>query len=106
MHKNSLIVFTNFSIETIIKSSEKNFNVNQIVEFYDIDNNCWSEANIQSMNNDFYIVSYSNKSCLNNTETLYKNNIRALTTDSCSHERQVLEATIVLTARSWRWQLF
>jgi hypothetical protein len=34
------------------------------------------------MNNDFYIVSYANKSCLNNTKILYKNNIRPLTTDN------------------------
>ena len=82
VHKNTLLIFTNFSIETILKSSEKNFNVNQRVEFYDIDNNYWSEANIESMNNDFYIVSYANKSCLNNTKILYKNNIRPLTTDN------------------------
>ena len=82
VHKNTLLIFTNFSIETILKSSEKNFNVNQRVEFYDIDNNYWSEANIESMNNDFYIVSYANKSCFNNTKILYKNNIRPLTTDN------------------------
>ena len=81
-HKNILLTFNNFSIETIIKSSEKNFTVNQRIEFYDMENNCWSEANIESMNNDFYIVSYANKDRLNNTKILYKNNIRNLTNDS------------------------
>ena len=81
-HKNISLIFNNFSIETIIKSSEKNFAVNQRVEFYDVENNCWSEANIESMNNDFYIVSYANKDRLNNTKILYKNNIRNLTNDS------------------------
>jgi len=81
-HKNILLIFNNFSIETIIKSSEKNFTVNQRIEFYDMENNCWSEANIESMNNDFYIVSYANKDRLNNTKILYKNNIRNLTNDS------------------------
>ena len=81
-HINSLLIFNNYSIETILGSSEKKFNVNQRVEFYDIENKCWSEANIESMNNDFYIVSYANKSCLNNTKILYKNNIRPLTTDN------------------------
>lgn len=47
-----------------------------------MENNCWSEANIESMNNDFYIVSYANKDRLNNTKILYKNNIRNLTNDS------------------------
>ena len=81
-HKNSILIFNNFSIETILQNSDKNFNVNQRIEFYDIENNCWSEANIESMNKDFYIVSYANKSCLNNTKILYKNNIRALTGDN------------------------
>ena len=81
-HNNSLLIFNNYSIETILGSSGKKFNVNQRVEFYDIENKCWSEANIESMNNDFYIVSYANKSCLNNTKILYKNNIRPLTTDN------------------------
>ncbi len=81
-HKNISLIFNNFSIETIIKSSEKNFTVNQRIEFYDMENNCWSEANIESMNNDFYIVSYANKDRLNNTKILYKNNIRNLTNDS------------------------
>ena len=81
-HKNVSLIFNNFSFETIIKSSEKNFAVNQRVEFYDMENKCWSEANIESMNNDFYIVSYANKDRLNNTKILYKNNIRNLTNDS------------------------
>ena len=81
-HENISLIFNNFSIETIIKSSEKNFTVNQRIEFYDMENNCWSEANIESMNNDFYIVSYANKDRLNNTKILYKNNIRNLTNDS------------------------
>ena len=80
--KNSLLIFNNFSIETILKSSDKNFNINQRVEFYDIENKCWSEANIESMNKGFYIVSYANKSSLNNTKILYKNNIRSLTSDN------------------------
>ena len=81
-HKNPSLIFNNFSIETILKSSEKNFAVNQRVEFYDIENKYWSEANIESMNNDFYIISYAHKDCLNNTKILYKNNIRNLTNDS------------------------
>ena len=81
-HKNSLLIFNNFSIETILKSTEKNFAVNQRVEFYDMENNSWSEANIESMNNDFYIVSYANKDRLNNTKILYKNNIRNLTNET------------------------
>ena len=81
-HKNISLIFNNLSIETIIKSSEKNFTVNKRIEFYDMENNCWSEANIENMNNDFYIVSYANKDRLNNTKILYKNNIRNLTNDS------------------------
>ena len=81
-HKNPSLIFNNFSIETILKSSEKNFAVNQRVEFYDMENKYWSEANIESMNNDFYIISYAHKDCLNNTKILYKNNIRNLTNDS------------------------
>lgn len=80
-HKNTSLVFNNFSIETILKTSEKNFSVNQRVEFYDQENNCWSEANIENKNNDFYIISYANKNCLNITKILYKNNIRELTND-------------------------
>ena len=81
-HNNSLLIFNNFSIETILKNTEKNFAVNQRVEFFDVENNSWSEANIESMNNDFYIVSYANKDRLNNTKILNKNNIRNLTNDS------------------------
>ena len=81
-HKNNSLIFNNFSIETILKSSEQNFTVNQRVEFYDMENKYWSEANIESMNNDFYIISYAKKDCLNNTKILYKNNIRNLTNDS------------------------
>ena len=81
-HKNSLLIFNNFSIETILKNTEKNFAVNQRVEFFDAENNSWSEANIESMNNDFYIVSYANKDRLNNTKILYKNNIRNLTNEA------------------------
>jgi hypothetical protein len=80
--KNNTLVFNNFSIETILKSSEKNFVVNQRVEFYDTENKIWSEANIESMNNNFYIVSYAKKNCINNTKILYKNNIRDLTKES------------------------
>ena len=81
-HKNNSLIFNNFSIETILKSSGQNFTVNQRVEFYDMENKYWSEANIESMNNDFYIISYAKKDCLNNTKILYKNNIRNLTNDS------------------------
>ena len=81
-HNNSLLIFNNFSIETILKNTEKNFAVNQRVEFFDVENNSWSEANIESMNNDFYIVSYANKDRLNNTKILYKNNIRNLTNEA------------------------
>ena len=81
-HKNTLLIFNNFSLETILKNENQNFVVNQRVEFYDLENKNWSEANIESMNNDFYIISYANKNSLNNTKILYKNNIRNLTNDA------------------------
>lgn len=80
-HNNPILEFNNFSIETILNSSKQNYSLNQQVEFYDTENNCWSEAKIEKMNNDFFIVSYANKNCLNNTKIIYKNNIRPLTND-------------------------
>ena len=80
-HKDHILVVNNFSIETLLKSSKQNFNENERVEFYDTDNNCWSPANIESMNKDFYIVSYADKTSLNNTKIIYKNNLRPLTND-------------------------
>ena len=81
-HINNILIFNNFSMETILKSTEKSFAVNQRVEFYDTDNKYWSEASIKSMNNDFYIVSYENKDRFNNTKILYKNNIRNITNEN------------------------
>ena len=83
-HKDHILVVNNFSIETLLKSSKQNFNENERVEFYDTDNNCWSPANIESMNKDFYIVSYADKTSLNNTKIIYKNNLRPLTNDIIS----------------------
>jgi hypothetical protein len=85
-HKDHILVVNNFSIETLLKSSKQNFNENERVEFYDTDNNCWSPANIESMNKDFYIVSYADKTNLNNTKIIYKNNLRPLTNDIISLE--------------------
>jgi hypothetical protein len=85
-HKDHILVVNNFSIETLLKSSKQNFNENERVEFYDTDNNCWSPANIESMNKDFYIVSYADKTSLNNTKIVYKNNLRPLTNDIISLE--------------------
>jgi hypothetical protein len=85
-HKDHILVVNNFSIETLLKSSKQNFNENERVEFYDTDNNCWSPANIESMNKDFYIVSYADKTSLNNTKIIYKNNLRPLTNDIISLE--------------------
>lgn len=85
-HKDHILVVNNFSIETLLKSSKQNFNENERVEFYDTDNNCWSPANIESMNKDFYIVSYTDKTNLNNTKIIYKNNLRPLTNDIISLE--------------------
>ena len=85
-HKDDILVVNNFSIETLLKSSKQNFNENERVEFYDTDNNCWSPANIESMNKDFYIVSYADKTSLNNTKIIYKNNLRPLTNDIISLE--------------------
>lgn len=78
-HKNSILIFNNYTFDTIKKNLEKNFEINQRVEFYDDINNSWLEANIETKNNDFYIVSYANKSSMNNTKILYKNNIRPIT---------------------------
>jgi hypothetical protein len=85
-HKDHILVVNNFSIETLLKSSKQNFNEDERVEFYDTDNNCWSPANIESMNKDFYIVSYADKTSLNNTKIIYKNNLRPLTNDIISLE--------------------
>ena len=85
-HKDHILVVNNFSIETLLKSSKQNFNENERCEFYDTDNNCWSPANIESMNKDFYIVSYADKTSLNNTKIIYKNNLRPLTNDIISLE--------------------
>lgn len=85
-HKDHILVVNNFSIETLLKSSKQNFNENERVEFYDTDDNCWSPANIESMNKDFYIVSYADKTNLNNTKIIYKNNLRPLTNDIISLE--------------------
>jgi hypothetical protein len=76
------LIFNNNSIDTIKKNLEKNFEINQRIEFYDEINNSWQEANIETKNNDFYIISYANKNSMNNTKILYKNNIRALTNNN------------------------
>lgn len=81
-HKNSVLIFNNYSFDTIKKNLEKNFEINQRIEFYDEINNSWQEANIETKNNDFYIISYANKNSMNNTKILYKNNIRALTNNN------------------------
>ena len=81
-HKNSILIFNNYSFDTIKKNLEKNFEINQRIEFYDEINNSWQEANIETKNNDFYIISYANKNSMNNTKILYKNNIRALTNNN------------------------
>ena len=81
-HKNSVLIFNNYSFDTIKKNLEKNFEINQRIEFYDEINNSWQEANIETKNNDFYIISYANKNSMNNTKILYKNNIRNLTNEA------------------------
>lgn len=81
-HKNSVLIFNNYSFDTIKKNLEINFEINQRIEFYDEINNSWQEANIETKNNDFYIISYANKNSMNNTKILYKNNIRALTNNN------------------------
>ena len=78
-HQNQILYINNYNVESIIKSSEKEYTPNQRIEFFEESSNSWSEWKIKTKNNDFYIISYISKSNLNNSKILYKNDIRPLT---------------------------
>ena len=81
-YKDTTLIFNNFTFNTIKKNLEKKFEINERIEFYDENDNSWKEANIETKNNDFYIITYGNKNSMNNTKILYKNNVRNLSNNN------------------------
>ena len=83
------LLINSYKPESIIKNSEIAFSHNQRVEFYDESSNSSTEGTIQTINKDFYLISYATKGSLNNSKILFKNNIRPL-----SDDRELLKLNI------------
>lgn len=83
------LLINSYKPESIIKNLEISFSHNQRVEFYDESSNSWTEGTIQTINKDFYLISYATKGSLNNSKILFKNNIRPL-----SDDRELLKLNI------------
>ena len=79
--ENRILLINNYNLESEIKNLEGDYFKNQRVEFYEESTNSWIEGVIKKKNNDFFIISYSTETSLNNSKILYKNNIRSLTYD-------------------------
>ena len=77
--QNETLLINNLNSESLIKIIEAEYSPNQRVEFYEETSNSWIEGAIKAKNNDFYIITYSTKTSLNNSKILYKNNIRPIT---------------------------
>ena len=75
------LLINSYKPESIIKNLEISFSHNQRVEFYDESSNSWTEGTIQTINKDFYLISYATKGSLNNSKILFKNNVRPLSND-------------------------
>ena len=80
-YQNPILLINNYDTASLIKKFDENFSPNQRVEFFEESNNSWTEGIIKTKNNDFYLISYSTKTNLNNSKILFKNNIRSLTND-------------------------
>ena len=80
-HQNDILLINNLISESLIKIIEQEYSPNQRVEFFDESSNSWIEGTIKTKNKDFYIITYSTKTSLNNSKILYKNNIRPITND-------------------------
>ena len=80
-YQNPILLINNYYAPSLIKKFYENFSPNQRVEFFEESNNSWTEGIIKTKNNDFYLISYSTKTNLNNSKILFKNNIRSLTND-------------------------
>lgn len=80
-YQNPILLINNYDAPSLIKKFDENFSPNQRVEFFEESNNSWTEGIIKTKNNDFYLISYSTKTNLNNSKILFKNNIRSLTND-------------------------
>ena len=81
VHENPILLINNYNVASLIKKLDENFSPNQKVEFFEDSNNTWTEGIIKTKNNDFYLISYSTKTNLNNSKILFKNNIRSLIND-------------------------
>ena len=79
--KDQILLINNYNVETEIKNFDGDYSQNQRVEFYEDSTNSWTEGVVKKKNNDFFIISYSTETSLNNSRILYKNNIRPLTND-------------------------
>ena len=73
------LLINDFNVKAALNNSPENFPKNQKIEFYDDTANGWSEGTIKANNNDFYIITYNNKTSFNNSKILYKENIRTIT---------------------------
>ena len=80
--KNKILLINNYYAESSIKNFDGEYSQNQNVEFFDESTNSWIEGTIKKKNNDFFIISYSTETSLNNSKILYKNNIRPITNDN------------------------
>ena len=80
-YQNPILLINNYDAPSLIKKFYENFSPNQRVEFFEESNNSWTEGIIKTKNNDFYLISYSTKTNLNNSKILFKNNIRSLSND-------------------------
>lgn len=80
-YQSPILIINNCNTASLLKKFDENFTTNQRVEFFEESNNSWIEGIIKTKNNDFYLISYSTKTNLNNSKILFKNNIRSLTND-------------------------
>jgi hypothetical protein len=80
-YQSPILIINNCNTASLLKKFDENFTTNQRVEFFEESNNSWVEGIIKTKNNDFYLISYSTKTNLNNSKILFKNNIRSLPND-------------------------
>jgi hypothetical protein len=80
-YQNPILLINCYKLESLLKNSESSFSHNQRVEFFDETSNSWTEGTIETINKDFYLISYATKGSLNNSKILFKNNIRPLSND-------------------------
>ena len=80
--QNQILLINNFRTSSIIKNYDQEYSPNERVEFFDESTSSWMEGTVKTKNNNFYLITYTTITSLNNSKILYKDNIRPLNNDN------------------------